>query len=214
MADYLIHDYTLEDIADAIRAKSGYSSMLTPGNMANVIHADLLKPSGTISITDGAIHDVREFAYAFVDVTPPALTTKEITQNGTYYASDDNADGFSEVQVNVSAGTKYQVTVTGELNGHETGGGSVYIKFNDPPQHEYDYDVTCTNTNYYTLQVTELADVVYLWGLGPSSNKASFTLNGTKHTNLLLCTNYTKALPIHIAEQSALVLGCIDGFMP
>lgn len=34
----------------------------------------------------------------------PVLITKSITQNGTYYASDDNADGYSEVTVAVSGG--------------------------------------------------------------------------------------------------------------
>lgn len=32
------------------------------------------------------------------------LVTKNITQNGTYAAEDDNADGYSEVMVNVSGG--------------------------------------------------------------------------------------------------------------
>ena len=36
--------------------------------------------------------------------TTPTLTTKEITINGTYYASTDNADGYSSVTVNVSGG--------------------------------------------------------------------------------------------------------------
>ena len=35
---------------------------------------------------------------------PPSLITKSITQNGTYDASDDGADGYSEVTVNVSGG--------------------------------------------------------------------------------------------------------------
>lgn len=34
----------------------------------------------------------------------PVLITKSITQNGTYNASSDNADGYSSVNVNVSGG--------------------------------------------------------------------------------------------------------------
>ena len=34
-------------------------------------------------------------------VIPPDLTTKSITENGTYNASSDNADGYSQVTVNV-----------------------------------------------------------------------------------------------------------------
>lgn len=33
----------------------------------------------------------------------PVLVTKTITQNGTYNASSDNADGYSQVTVNVSS---------------------------------------------------------------------------------------------------------------
>lgn len=36
--------------------------------------------------------------------TTPVLVTKTITQNGAYNASDDNADGYSEVTVAVSGG--------------------------------------------------------------------------------------------------------------
>ena len=44
----------------------------------------------------------------------PTLVTKSITENGTYNASSDNADGYSSVTVNVSGGgssTKYGVTI-------------------------------------------------------------------------------------------------------
>ena len=34
----------------------------------------------------------------------PVLITKNITQNGTYNASADNADGYSQVKVEVSGG--------------------------------------------------------------------------------------------------------------
>lgn len=46
----------------------------------------------------------------------PTLTTKNITQNGTYNASSDNADGYSSVTVNVSGGgssVNYAVTTDG-----------------------------------------------------------------------------------------------------
>lgn len=36
---------------------------------------------------------------------PPTLISKTITQNGTYSAEDDNADGYDEVTVNVPTGT-------------------------------------------------------------------------------------------------------------
>lgn len=44
------------------------------------------------------------------------LITKNITQNGTYNASDDNADGYSQVTVNVSGGGGVTVAETWVLN--------------------------------------------------------------------------------------------------
>ncbi len=52
----------------------------------------------------------------------PTLITKSITQNGTYLATDDNADGYSEVTVDVAGGgevvtqfryIKWQITANG-----------------------------------------------------------------------------------------------------
>lgn len=34
----------------------------------------------------------------------PILTAKTVTANGTYYAEDDGADGYSSVTVNLSGG--------------------------------------------------------------------------------------------------------------
>lgn len=51
MADYLIHDSTLEDIADAIRSKTGGSSLIAPEDMPTEIASI---SSGT-SITDGIV---------------------------------------------------------------------------------------------------------------------------------------------------------------
>lgn len=44
------------------------------------------------------------FDEVHVSVPSATLTTKSITQNGTYNASSDNADGYSSVTVNVSGG--------------------------------------------------------------------------------------------------------------
>lgn len=46
----------------------------------------------------------------------PTLITKSITQNGTYNASSDNADGYSSVVVNVSGGGAEYVDLTSFAN--------------------------------------------------------------------------------------------------
>lgn len=64
---------------------------------------------GTIYTTTNGTYDVAQYANADVNVSvpttpvdPPVLTTKEITENGTYNASDDNADGYASVIVSVA----------------------------------------------------------------------------------------------------------------
>lgn len=46
----------------------------------------------------------------------PTLITKQITENGTYTAADDNADGYSEVEVNVDLKAFVNSIVNAELN--------------------------------------------------------------------------------------------------
>lgn len=80
-----------------------------------------VEPSGTkeITITENGTttEDVAEYANAEITVDVPGgastLTTKTITENGTYNASSDNADGYSSVTVNVPqpSGTK-QISIT------------------------------------------------------------------------------------------------------
>ena len=48
----------------------------------------------------------------------PVLTTKTITENGTYNASDDNADGYSSVTVEVPSGSEafdFAITLSTEI---------------------------------------------------------------------------------------------------
>lgn len=97
MSLYSIQDTTLTDIADAIRSKTGKTASMTPAEMVDEIE----------SISGGG---------------PSTLITKTITENGTYSAEDDDADGYSSVTVNVPssaasswtkvAETSYQVSTT------------------------------------------------------------------------------------------------------
>lgn len=72
MSKAIITESLLTDIADAIRSKLGGSDTYTPAEMA----AAIMQIAST-------------------------LVAKTITQNGTYYPSDDDADGYSSVTVNI-----------------------------------------------------------------------------------------------------------------
>lgn len=69
---------------------------------------------------------VKTTAQAIADLGggSPTLITKNITQNGTYNASSDNADGYSSVTVNVSGGGGASVTFTPVKVFDETGIGA------------------------------------------------------------------------------------------
>ena len=92
-----------------------------------------VEPSGTkeITITENGTttEDVAEYASAEITVDVEGggstLTTKTITENGTYNASSDEADGYSSVTVNVPqpSGTK-QISIT--QNGTTTENVAVY----------------------------------------------------------------------------------------
>ena len=83
MSNVLVNDLYLGDIADAIREKLNVQTTYKPSEMANAIE----------SISGGG----------------SSLGTKSITANGTYNASSDSLDGYSQVTVNVPQG----VTPTG-----------------------------------------------------------------------------------------------------
>lgn len=67
--------------------------------------------TGEIEITENGRHDVSKYATAKVDVQPN-LITATFTENGTYKASDENADGYSSVDVNLPIPDLSQTTAT------------------------------------------------------------------------------------------------------
>lgn len=92
MSKVLVTESSLEDIADAIRAKNGTENTYKPGQMAAAIEA---LPG------------------------PSTLVSKSITQNGSYDPEDDGADGYSAVTVDVpnsyAAGDEGKVVSNGAL---------------------------------------------------------------------------------------------------
>ena len=68
----------------------------------NPIPDEYIIPSGEIEFTQNGTYDVTDKASAKVNVPEKQLGTKTITKNGTYKASDDDLDGYSEVEVETS----------------------------------------------------------------------------------------------------------------
>ena len=91
MSEYLIQGQTLQNIANAIRAKRGSSTAITTSSMASEINAIQvgITPSGSITITENKTVDVTEKAEVVVNVPIPSgyikpSGTKDIDQNGNY----------------------------------------------------------------------------------------------------------------------------------
>ena len=123
---------------------AGYISSGATGTAVTVTASELV--SGTKSITaNGTGIDVSEFAAVDVAVpsVSPTLITKSITENGTYNASSDNADGYSSVTVNVSGG-----------------GGLVYeTGMFEPSSDVYQATITFANVHTVAPMYVQLCDI-------------------------------------------------------
>ena len=76
-------------------------------------------PNGELEINQNGIYDVSSKASAKVNVPEKVLGTKTITKNGTYNATDDNLDGYSQVEVatsGVDINDYFETTYSGTLS--------------------------------------------------------------------------------------------------
>lgn len=102
--DKIYPEEHIQAIANAIRRKNGKSVNYLTSEMAGAIDqlVSYPEPTGTQTITENGIVDVKDKAYADVNVQASAtLISKTVTANGEYDAEDDEADGYSDVTVNV-----------------------------------------------------------------------------------------------------------------
>lgn len=115
---YYDSELTGAQIEDALEA---IHNVVTPSNNGKVLYIDngQIKAASASRWSGGAVLEPLSvtqngdympptgtdgFDSVHVAVPAATLTTKSITQNGTYNASQDNADGYSSVTVNVSGG--------------------------------------------------------------------------------------------------------------
>ena len=70
--------------------------------VVNAIPDEYIIPNGDINIIENGTYDVTDKTNAIVNIPEKKLGSKIITENGIYKASDDNLDGYSEVEVATS----------------------------------------------------------------------------------------------------------------
>lgn len=121
MANYKVTDAELISIADAIRLKGGTSASLafpsgfvsavqdlstgfSAADEGKVVHSGALSIQDVMSVSQNSVYDTTLFSQVNVSIPEATLVSKTISENGTYYAASDSADGFSQVVVDVSSG--------------------------------------------------------------------------------------------------------------
>lgn len=186
MAKVAITQDYLQDIADAIRTKTGLSSTYYPSEMAQAIlsisGSGGIIPTGTINITTNGTHNVTQYASANVQVptsASPSLQSKSVTiipslstQEQTVSA-DNGYDGLSSVNITTNpvatGAVQSPVATKGTVSNH-----SISIT----PSVSYSTGYVTGNTKTGTAVSVSASQLV--------SGTLSVTSNGTKDV-----TNYT-----------------------
>lgn len=185
MAKVAITQDYLQDIADAIRTKTGLSSTYYPSEMAQAIlsisGSGGITPTGTINITTNGTHNVTQYASANVQVptsASPSLQSKSVTiipslstQEQTVSA-DSGYDGLSSVNITTNpvatGAVQNPVATKGTVSNH-----SISIT----PSVSYSTGYVTGNTKTGTAVSVSASQLV--------SGTLSITSNGTKDV-----TNY------------------------
>ena len=93
--------------------------------VVNAIPDEYIIPNGELEISQNGLHNVKDKEFANVNVPEKQLGTKTITTNGTYKATDDNVDGYSEVVVSTSG---VDINDYYDTNNNYSGDIRLYIK--------------------------------------------------------------------------------------
>lgn len=140
------------------------------GNIANAYTA--------VSGKGGTLPSARNSANlpaAIQSIPTGTLIEKNITQNGTYNASDDNADGYSKVVVNVSGG--------GDDGYLRIGGRIFYDTYNYYGGNDATYQFFDTNKTEitYTGDISDLENAVYYKVTGVPKFDRFYVFDNTSH---------------------------------
>lgn len=99
-----VETYKPSEMAAEVLSISSFSAELDEGK---VVRNGSLVAQETQTITENGTYDTTLVKQLVANIPSeiPTLISKTITENGTYDPTDDNADGYNEVIVNVSGGS-------------------------------------------------------------------------------------------------------------
>lgn len=147
----------------------------------------------------------------------PTFITKSITENGTYNASSDSADGYSSVTVNVSGGGGSggsEVELTRFKDDTNTEIGTWYMNFKDGSGNTY--KVILLDAQYRNSSATWCSNISAVTDMPLYSNLKSSNVweageTATQNTQLILdyCTagGYTSTACSHCRSKSFTIGG-------
>ena len=85
----------------SVTPDSGYDGLSNVTVNATPLEAKIVTPTSQQQVVTPTVPNIGLSSVTVRAAPTPTLITKQITANGTYAAEDDNADGYSEVSVNV-----------------------------------------------------------------------------------------------------------------
>ena len=139
------------------------------------------------------------------------LITKTITQNGTYNASSDNADGYSSVTVNVSSGGVTPTRITDDNNNEI---GTWICNFTDANNNTYKVVVLDAQYRGASMQILSYGNTIPnlpLYTALIASNVWNAKETATSNTQLILdyvsSTTLTSSACTHCRSQSFTIGG-------
>ena len=160
----------------------------------NAIPDEYIIPNGNLEINQNGTYDVRVKENAIVEIPEKKLGTKTITTNGTYNATDDNLDGYSQVDVTTSGvdiNDYFTDTISSGVNSANTGWKKTMKKL--PPfslsgtSAEYMfYGCPLSNIDLSNINTDVITNYYYAFG---SCTKLEFDENAFKNLVTSNCTN-------------------------
>lgn len=186
------------------------------GDEGKVVSSGALVSQTSVTKTENGTYDTTLNNQVVVNVPSATLVSKSITENGTYYPEDDNADGYSSVIVNVSGcgGSDFSHEEAFLLTDYIASNGTQFIDTGYIVKDNSVFDIVCYD-GYYSGRLNSVYGVrngdqsggCSLWFTGDTSQAQFQWSSGIGANEMYLSDKAYNYVKIHIiAKKSGLSL--------